>query len=191
MGRSSDMIITTAQVKAILQISGTSYDNLIGLLIPEAEAKYLQIRGIPFTQIKADITTGDKTVSNIALYPTVSTVFTDFQIVNPSRYLERMEYLYNATNDIDDYITEIDIDNNTVELSGESLNTATSVLFTVYPQGAKMATAKIIGYFLNKQSMNGMQSESIGTYSYTRGSDMNNFGIPMDIVQSIKRYINA
>jgi len=183
------MIITLAQVKTLLQISGSTYDALISALIPEAEAKYLQIRGIPFTRIQGDITASDNTVSNIALYPTSN--YKSYDAVNHSEYVERMEYLYSAAQSVDSYVTDIDIDNNTIELYDASSTTATDVLFTVYPQGAKMAAAKIIGYLMNKNSQNGMMSESIGSYSYSKGADSNAYGIPNDIVQSIKRFINC
>lgn len=192
MGRGSSLIITTAQAKTLLQISGSSYDSLIAALIPEAEAKYLQIRNIPFTQIRGDIATGDATISNIELYPQNSVSFTnDFDVVNPANFINRLEYIFNSTYAIDDYVTDIDGDNNTIEVSTNSTATATDVIFTVYPQGAKMAASKIISYMLNKNAMNGMQSESIGSYSYSKGSDSNQFGIPLDIVQSIKRYVNV
>ena len=63
------MIITLAQVKSLLNITNTNSDTLISALIPEAEAKYLQIRNIPFLQITASASSGDKTLSNILVYP--------------------------------------------------------------------------------------------------------------------------
>lgn len=183
------MIITLAQVKTLLQISGSTYDSLISALIPEAEAKYLQIRGIPFTRIKGDITASDSTVSNITLYQ--SNYYQTFYDTNNAVFIDHMEYLYSAAQSIDSYVTDVDADNNTVELYDASSTTATDVLFTVYPQGAKMAAAKIIGYMMNKNSQNGMMSESIGSYSYSKGADSNAYGIPNDIVQSIKRFINC
>jgi len=63
------MIINLSQVKSLLNISGTAKDTLISAMIPEAEAKYLQIRNIPFLQIQGDLTTGDKTITDIRVYP--------------------------------------------------------------------------------------------------------------------------
>ena len=183
------MIITLAQVKTLLQISGSTYDALISALIPEAEAKYLQIRNWPFLQVYGDIVTGDNTITNLALYPTSN--YNTYDAVNHAVYIDRMEYLYSAAQSIDSYVTDVDAYNNTVELYDASSTTATDVLFTVYPQGAKMAAAKIIGYMMNKNSQNGMMSESIGSYSYSKGADSNAYGIPNDIVQSIKRFINC
>lgn len=41
-------IVTIDAVKTYLQISVTTYDDLIDALIPPVEADYLKIRGVPF-----------------------------------------------------------------------------------------------------------------------------------------------
>jgi hypothetical protein len=191
------MIITLSQVKSLLNISGTAKDALISALIPEAEAKYLQIRNIPFMQIQADITSGDATVSNLKLYPcdvlnSLSSVLYDNSTI--AAFVDRTDYFYNSTNSIDNYVTEIDIENNTIELDTAPAATATDVIFTVYPKGAKFIAAKLIQYFMQSNSMNGLQSESVGSYSYSRGGSQgggNPFGVPDDIYKSIKRYVDC
>ena len=184
------MIITLAQVKSLLNISGTAKDTLISAMIPEAEAKYLQIRNIPFLQIQGDLTTGDKTIADIRVYPyTLET-----QLMNgvgiTSLFLNRMEYLFNSTNSIDNYITDIDTTYNTIEIDSAATTTAGNVIFTVYPQGAKLTAAKMIKYLMGANSFSGLQSESVGSYSWSAGSDGNPFGVPSDIYKSIKRYVN-
>lgn len=184
------MIITLLQVKDILGITGTAKDTLINTLIPEAEAKYLQIRNFPFMQIQGNITSGDKTVSNIRLYPITSLS----GIVERSTvsFLNRMEYVYNSSYGIDNLITDIDVLNNTLEIDRNSTQTASDVIFTVYPQGSKLVSAKIVQYLMQKNSMNGLQSETVGSYSYSKGQASGNpFGVPDDIVKSIKRYMSA
>lgn len=191
------MIITLAQVKSLLNISGTAKDTLISALIPEAEAKYLQIRNIPFMQIQADITSGDATVSNLKLYPcdvlnSLSSVLYDNNTV--AAFIDRTDYFYNSAQSIDNYVTEIDVENNTIELDTAPSATATDVIFTVYPKGAKFVAAKLIQYFMRSNSMNGLQSESVGSYSYSRGGSQgggNPFGVPDDIYKSIKRYVDC
>jgi hypothetical protein len=180
------MIITLTQVKALLNISGTSKDTLITALIPEAEAKYLQIRNFPFLQIKADISNGDKTVSNVLIYPYSNVMSFEYETATAVEYLNRMDYVYGST--IDNYITDIDIYSNTFELDTASSTSATQVTFTIYPQGAKMIAAKLIQYLMSSNSMNGLQSESVGSYSWSKGSAGNPFGVPDDIFKSIKRY---
>jgi hypothetical protein len=191
------MIITLAQVKSLLNISGTAKDALISALIPEAEAKYLQIRNIPFMQIQADTTASDKTISNLKLYPcdvlnSLSSVLYDNNTV--AAFIDRTDYFYNSAQSIDNYVTEIDVENNTIELDTAPSATATDIIFTVYPKGAKFVAAKLIQYFMQSNSMNGLQSESVGSYSYSRGGSQgggNPFGVPDDIYKSIKRYVDC
>ena len=191
------MIITLAQVKSLLNISGTAKDTLISAMIPEAEAKYLQIRNIPFTQIQGNLTASDKTISNLKLYPfdisnSLSSVLYDNNTV--AAFIDRTDYFYNAVQSIDNYVTEIDVENNTIELDTAPSATATDVIFTVYPKGAKFVAAKLIQYFMQSNSMNGLQSESVGSYSYSRGGSQgggNPFGVPDDIYKSIKRYVDC
>jgi hypothetical protein len=191
------MIITLAQVKSLLNISGTAKDTLISALIPEAEAKYLQIRNIPFMQIQADITSGDATVSNLKLYPcdvlnSLSSVLYDNNTV--AAFIDRTDYFYNSAQSIDNYVTEIDVENNTIELDTAPSATATDIIFTVYPKGSKFVAAKLIQYFMQSNSMSGLQSESVGSYSWSRGGSQgggNPFGIPDDIYKSIKRFVDC
>lgn len=183
------MIITLAQVKSLLNISGTNKDTLISAMIPEAEAKYLQIRNIPFMQIKASAITGDKTLTDIYIYP--GNTFISGIIgynVTPSKYLNRLDYVYG--NGIDNYITEVDTLNNTIEIDTNAPGNVTGGIFMVYPQGAKLTAAKMIKYLMNSNSMSGLQSESVGSYSWSASSEGNPFGVPNDIYKSINRYVN-
>ena len=59
---------------------------------------------------------------------------------------------------------------------------------TVYPDGADVTAALMIGYLL--KAKHGLQSESIGNYSYSNEStDKQICGYPKSIVGTIKRYI--
>ena len=183
------MIITLAQVKSLLNISNTSKDTLISALIPEAEAKYLQIRNIPFLKIKASAVTGDKTLTDISLYPENSLISGIIGYNGtPAKFLNRMEHVFGGG--IDNYISDIDTSANTIEIDTVSSADITDVIFTVYPQGSKMTAAKMIKYLMNQNSMSGLESESVGSYSWSAGSDGNPFGVPSDIYKSIKRYVN-
>lgn len=185
------MIITLAQTKSLLNISGTAKDVLISAMIPEAESKYLQIRNIPFLQIKASAVTGDKTLTGILIYHE-NTYYEGYYINSGvstmSKFLNRMEYI--DGNGIDNYITDIDTVNNTVEIDTASSSNVTAGIFTVYPQGSKMTAAKMIKYLMNQNSMSGLQSESVGSYSWSASNEGNPFGVPNDIYKSIKRYVD-
>ena len=184
------MIITLAQCKVLLGITSTANDTLINALIPEVEAKYLQIRNIPFFQIYGNLISTDKTVTSLIPYPVTNAYYTGTYNGLTAQYLNRLEYLFNATNAIDNYITDIDHVNNTLELDTAASTTADSVIFTVYPQGAKLTAAKMIQYLMNSNSMSGLTGESVGSYSWSASGDGNPFGVPNDIYKSIKRFIN-
>jgi hypothetical protein len=187
------MLINLAQTKILLQIASTdtTKDALITALIPEAEAKYLQIRNKPFLQFSGDLTNTDKTVSNVAAYPVPDDidVYSDEDFINYN--LSVQSYIFNSANSIDNYITAIDAENNTLEIDTAASTTASTVIFTAYPLGSKLTAAKLIQYFMSTSSMNGLKSESIGSYSYTKSGDGQTAGVPDDIYRSIKRYIGS
>jgi hypothetical protein len=182
------MIITLSQVKSLLNISGTSKDTLISALIPEAEAKYLQIRNYPFAKFYGDTISGDKTITGIAIYPSSIKDLSRSEYKSTASFINRLDYI-NSTN-IDNYVTEIDEIYNTIEIDTAASATE-SIVFTVYPQGAKMTASKLIQYLMQSNSMNGLQSESVGSYSWSKATTGNPYGVPDDIFKSIKRYVTA
>lgn len=167
------MIITKDQVKSILNMTGN--DSIISMLIPEAEAKYLQIRNRPFDQLRADTTAASSTLTNVFLSNGDS-----FKL----SMLNRFDYLTN--DDIDSYITELT--DSTITVNAPAAESKTDQIFTVYPHTAKYTAAKLIQYLMNKNSMNGLQSENIGSYSWSKNSTGNPAGVPADLYKSIKRY---
>ena len=185
------MILTIAQYKSLLGITSTANDTQIAALIPEVESKYLQIRNIPFLQVQGDLTTSDKTVTNLRIYPYTFEPELMTGTGRTSLFLNRMEYLFNSTNSIDNYITDIDTTYNTIEIDTAATTTATDVIFTVYPQGAKLTAAKMIQYLLNSNSMSGLTGESVGSHSWSASGEGNPFGVPSDIYKSIKRFIKV
>lgn len=59
---------------------------------------------------------------------------------------------------------------------------------TVYPEGAEGVAAEMVAYKLATLGrMDGIQSETIGSYSYTRDTDLDH-GYPAGIVGRIRRY---
>ncbi len=185
------MIITLSQVKSLLNLTGTSKDTLITALIPEAEAKYLQIRNYPFHMFYGNITNASKTISGITLYPSTVRDLSISSYKSTASFINRMDYLYSSLKSIDNYVTDVNDTANSVEIDSSASSTADSVVFTVYPQGAKMTAAKLIQYLMQSNSMNGLQSESVGSYSWSKGSTGNPYGVPDDIFKSIKRFVTA
>lgn len=59
---------------------------------------------------------------------------------------------------------------------------------TVYPQGAEGVAAEMVAYKLaTLGKMDGIQSETIGSYSYSKDTDLDH-GYPSGIVGRIRRY---
>ena len=98
------MIITLSQCKTLLQISGTSKDTLISALIPEAEAKYLQIRNFPFHQFYGTITNTSKEITGITIYPSTVRDLSISEYKSTASYIDRMDYVFNETYSIDNYV---------------------------------------------------------------------------------------
>ena len=185
------MIATLSQIKTLLNLTGTSKDTLISALIPEAEAKYLQIRNYPFHMFYGNITNTSKTIAGITLYPSTVRDLSISSYKSTASFINRMDYLYSSLKSIDNYVTEVNDTANSVEIDTAAGSTADSVVFTVYPQGSKMVAAKLIQYMMNSNSMNGLRSESVGSYSWSKGDTSNPYGVPDDIFKSIKRYVTA
>ena len=102
-----------------------------------------------------------------------------------------LDSLHLLSAEIDNYVTDVYDMSNSVDIDTASGTTADSVVFTVYPQGSKMTAAKLIQYLMQSNSMNGLQSESVGSYSWSKGGAGNPYGVPDDIFKSIKRYVTA
>ena len=82
------------------------------------------------------------------------------------------------------YIPKVEADY--LNIRGVEFATVNDV--TAYPDGADITAALMIGYLL--KAKHGLQSESIGSYSYSaEGTDKQIGGYPKSIVGTIKRYI--
>lgn len=60
----------------------------------------------------------------------------------------------------------------------------------VYPRGARLTAALMIGYQLHaSRNSGGMQSESLGDYSYSRAEGADEY--PPQVIGSIRRFVRA
>ena len=58
-----------------------------------------------------------------------------------------------------------------------------------YPSGSALTAALMVGYLLNAPRVaGGLDSESLGDYSYSR-SDVGRDGYPPQVISSIRRYV--
>lgn len=62
----------------------------------------------------------------------------------------------------------------------------------IYPDGSELVAIQMIAFILSERSrVSGMQSEVIGSYSYTKDNLSHYFeGYPKNIVGKIKRYVS-
>ena len=171
-------MITRAEVKDILQISGTDKDNAIETMIP----------------IVRDFTIGycNNKFLNENLYYTASTIgFYGDKIVDSNSgfvtggFSAGMDIrVYGSDNNDDSYriktITAGSIqtyDKMTTETVGNSVT-----LYQVkYPKGLKLAVANMIGFQLNQTQ--GVSSETIGDYSVSYSGEY-----PKHLLEALRPY---
>lgn len=173
-------IITRDEAKTILQITDSSKDSLIDVFIPQAEGMFLIVRGIPFFEIEADIETGSNTILNM--------------LDRDLRNVEQNDYLQADGIPESTYVTDVrswkegrvNITENSIIMSSTALVTTEDLLIRIYPQNSKYASAKIIGFMLEKTSGSGMKSEDIGNYEYEKFDTKT--GLPADITGLIQKY---
>lgn len=166
-------VVTRDEVKTYLQITVATYDTLIDELIPQAEGLFLQKRGIPFFTF-------------IGTTTAASAIINEIEDDNDFEYIKKIKIIENETLGIREKITLVEQDDEQITVENVIASTNEDVTFTIYPYGAQLATAKIIGYLMNKDSGNGYKSESIGNYRYDKFDSYT--GLPVDIVSNIERY---
>ncbi len=161
-------IVTREEVKTYLQINNIDSDNLIDMLIPQAEGLFLQVRGVDFFTFCGDITTASDEITNIDSYT----------------YIKKGCIIEDLNEGLRESVVYIDTDK--VKISNSATYSAEDRELTIYPLGSQLVASKIVGYFLSKTSATGLKQESIGTYDYTKFD--NKTGLPIDIITMIEQF---
>ena len=167
------MIVTLAEVKANLQITDTTYDAIIQTLIPQAESLYRHIRGIDFFSFSCDGTT--TTLSNLEF----------LQYENPSKGAI-IESVIDDGTVLRTTLNYLSVENETMAIEDSIATPFTDIVMIWYPLGAQFVASKIIEFLMSKQNMNGLKSENIGNYSYTK-EEMRS-GLPLSLYYMITSY---
>lgn len=165
-------IVTRDEVKTFLRIENVDQDALIDALIPQAEGLYLKIRGIDFFTFEGDLATTSTIITDIA--------DDDFTYIKKGKVVEDLDNGFRA------FVTLVEADENQITTNIAATYDGDNITLTIYPHGAQLVASKIIGYFLEKCSANGIKSESIGTYDYTKFDSMS--GLPADITCLVEKY---
>lgn len=181
-------IITLAEVKTLLQISDSSKDSLITALIPIVQSfitsycnNYFEVVAGPNYDILRKTNMSQKyyiesyNISFVATGRKINTSDNDFVSsgfiagahVRVSGSLVN-DGIYKITSVTANEMILDSAETLTDEPSGNVLVRLSMVNF---PVGIKMPVAKFIAFELNKQNNNGLQSESLADYSYSKSGD--------------------
>ena len=163
-------IVTTAEVKTLLQLSGTTYDRLIETLIPLVQDYVLAFCNTNFPIKNRYVRSGNITFTSgtPAKINDAASSFVD------AKFTDGMHVLISGSVD-NDKIVEVDtVTAGVLTLkTGETLVTETFsdtdiILQKVkFPTPLKNTVAKMIGFNLDKNSSKGKKSEKVGAYSVT------------------------
>lgn len=169
-------ILTLAEYKLTpYYVAADQSDANISYYLDIVDDLILAIRGIDFFEFTGDVVNGSAVISNI-----------DDPYENAF-----IGGLVESTNGRGK-IMAIDKEALTITVGTASTGTAADETITIYPRMAQVVAAEIVKYLIANLSIDQtMKSESIGTYSYTRGEDYvmaGGYSLPGFIAKKIQRY---
>lgn len=162
------MIVTTAEVKALLAITTATKDVQIDALIPPVEQFLLDWTKNQFKQTK--VYRESTAISFDAVTLTITDGEAQFLVnkLNPGLKIVVEGSLFN------DGHYEIDTSTASTltlvvdsELIDEDAGELVKITAVFYPRSLKLVIAQMIAYALQKANKEGIQSESLGDYSVT------------------------
>ena len=172
-------LITTAQARTLLQISGSTYDTLIAAIIPPLQDFIVEYCNNPFH------------VSEKYIYAsTISFADDDPDMINDSDsgfvdagFTDGIDVHVENSEDNDGiyYVDTVTAGTLTLdsaeELIVEDAGYAITITRVKFPKGLRLPTAQLIGYLMQKEKMNGISSKSLADYNVTfDGSSGNKIG---------------
>jgi hypothetical protein len=192
------MIASRTEIKAILQVTTTTNDDLIDRFIPIVESDireycnnnfvddevYLQSSGISFT---ANTTSGDTINLDVATNGFVYAQFKDGQTVyvlgsyNNDGFFE-VETVSSATLTLYTSTSRPYFD----ELVTEDKDVYVSIFKVLYPNALKFVVADMVNYKLTKQD-HSVVSETVSRYSVTYNRDTLN-GYPKSLMAGLNKW---
>lgn len=185
-------IITTAEVKTFLQISGSTYDTLIAALIPKIQDWVVNYCNNPFHVI-----TKKMYATTIAFVDSDPDTITDSASGFVSAgFTDAIDVHVEGSIDNDGIYAVDTVAAGTLTLaSGESLiaeDAGSGVVITRvrFPQGIKLPVARLIGFDMQKNNMISVKSQSLGDYSvnYAGGSGVKDAGYPQGLLMDFAPY---
>ena len=182
-------IITTAEVKTILQISGSDKDDYIAEMIPIIQEyitdycndvflnKNLYIDGATFSFTSRTVTDSNSGFVTAGFVSGMD-IFINGSDSNDGLYSLNTAAAATMTTTSTAPVSPLFV----TEAEGENI-----IIYHVqYPQALKMSAANMIGYQMSKQNLENVQSEKIGDYSVAYAGVTGAY--PDNILQTLKHY---
>jgi len=172
-------ILTLAEYKLTpFYNAATQTDANINYYLDIVDDLILFIRGIPFFTFEGDLTDTSTTIEITNLYT--------------YNWLYKGALLEGFNDNIRGKITTWDETETEITVDTAATGTNEDELITIYPKGSQNVAAEMIKYLIDNLSIDQtMKSESIGTYSYTRGDDyitVSGYSLPGYIANKIERF---
>ena len=170
-------VMSVAQVKTYLQISGTDYDTQIATYLPVVSKDIELITNNSFiVEMSGDIEDASQTVSNIGT-----------EKLDIGNIVCTIDFVQNAITAIDDDAKEL-----TLTTAATSTETETDVLVNIFPTAKKPIAAAMVLHNIRKYSASmafdgPLKSESVGSYSWTAANEGKGAaGYPQWMVDALK-----
>jgi len=172
-------ITTLAKVKTVLGISGTTQDALITELIARVEEDYKVIRNRDWDTEVEDERVGVGDGSTLEFTLAKHPVIYDSEYIYVGGSLSK-DYSLNLTTGVITFTTAPD--------AGKRVTADYEAVNTYYPDGAELTAIRMVGYLIETQKAQGIQSESLGDHSITFDKSDFILGYPKSIVGNIRRH---
>lgn len=189
-------IISVSDTKTLLQISGSTYDSLIAMLLPMIEEAIIKYTNNHFIDTYDGI---------LGTTPTVYTYGNTFSFLNSDNSINNSDKDFTAMDfQVDDNVrvynslqnnkvfkiatiaeTKITFDTD-ITIKDEDNDNTIIIGRVKYPEPIKLIAADMVGYKLQKRGKY-FKSEKIDDYSYTRDEKLIN-GYPQAIMSQLDDY---
>jgi len=193
------MIATLEEIKAILNITGSTYDDLINSLIPVTQNNLVDLLNNYFIDKRLYVS-GTFTFTNTTNVISNGSNFTDEFSAGDDIYI--CESINNDSVLTINTLTDTEITINSIYTLVDELESKqpdTVYIFKVnFPAGLKIPFSMMIQYGMKQMvsSSSGLKSEKIGNYSYTNGDSGGGssgaiLSYPASIIGKLRPYMRA
>jgi hypothetical protein len=200
------MFPTLTEIKAILGITGTSYDARIALQLPIIRQRIADICNNDFRfkplvfnmDTNAYFTYAGKQVSicdDFVFDKDGQTITCENVGIDLTTYIQYPgDLLIQGTVFNDGYVTIADVDASVITVEDENIQydedaSNSALVMCNFPNGIKDVVAEMINWDVVQPKGNaGISSESIGGYSVSYKGDIGVYGYPVEIIAKLRPY---